>query len=169
MPPTIVVRSAPAKFAKKTRRDKIKPFVGIFGIAILDFYFVYITRIHVDLLTSVALITLLFMMEQTEHERCDRVRAGWREIRRANFGSTSAIQTAALKPEYENAARAAVQDFYATVLLYGQGSLLEEYREKFNELAARQPRPTLMQMLPVFEVLDNKTVEKFDTWKLVWL
>src|SRR5258706_13189410 len=47
-----------------------------------------------DIVTGIAITTLLSMMLQTEHERCDRVRAGWREVRRSIFAATSAIQRA---------------------------------------------------------------------------
>jgi hypothetical protein len=57
----------------------------------------HFVTLHLDLVTGVALITLLFMMLQTEHERCDRVRAGWREVRRATFAATSALQWAKKK------------------------------------------------------------------------
>lgn len=50
--------------------------------------------VYVDPVAGIAIVTLLFMMLQSEHERCDRVRAGWREVRRANFAATSAIQFA---------------------------------------------------------------------------
>ena len=89
----------------------------------------YVSKLHFDLLTGVALITILFMMLQTEHERCDRVRRGWREVSRATFtlhvrGSTWAQRKQKFPDgeEYADKARTSLQDFYSTLLLYGKGS-----------------------------------------------
>jgi hypothetical protein len=173
MAPTTVAQSPPVKFAEKTRWNKLKPFVEILGISLLDVYTVYALKIHLELVTGVALITLLFMMLQTEHERCDRVRAGWSEVRRATFATTSACQWASRKKghadeqEYGDAARASLQELYSTILLHGQGSLREEYRKALNQ--QMQLKASLMQMLPVFGELDNKAEKMFKTWTLVWL
>jgi len=158
---------------EKTHWDKITPSFGILGICAVASYIVYVTKLHCDLLTGVALITLLFMMLQTEHERCDRVRAGWREVRRATFALTTAAQWASKKQgsseaqQYADDARASMQDWYGTLLLYGRGSLRDEYQRATKKLqAANTP---LMQMLPVFGALDFKAEQKFKTWRLVWL
>ena len=42
---------------------------------LISFVVVYLAGLHLDVVTGIALITLLFMMLQTEHERCDRVRS----------------------------------------------------------------------------------------------
>ena len=60
----------------------------------MNWIFNHLIAIHVDVVTGIAVVTLLFMMLQTEHERCDRVRAGWTEVRRATLKVTSAIQRA---------------------------------------------------------------------------
>ena len=158
---------------EKTGWDKIEPFLEILGICVLDACILYATKLHLDLLTGVALITLLFMMLQTEHERCDRVRLGWREVRHATFTTTSAIQWASKKQgsteaeQYADAARASLQDWYGTLLLHGHGPLRDEYQRAVRNLqAAKTP---LMQMLPVFGELDLKAERKFKAWKLVWL
>jgi hypothetical protein len=136
---------------------------------LISFVVVYLARLHLDVVTSIALITLLFMMLQTEHERCDRVRAGWREVRRLTFAATTAIQRAKKMQDYADAgdylerAQTSVNELYSTILLYGKGSLLEEYRKRFNEVAKTG---ALSPLLPIFETLDGKTERKFDTWKL---
>jgi hypothetical protein len=147
--------------------------MGIIGICLLDALIVYATKLHFDLLTGVALITLLFMMLQTEHERCDRVRAGWREVRRATFTFTSAIQWARKKQlhadaeTYEDDARAALQEFYRTLLLYGKGSLRDEYQKALKE--KQEEKATLVEIASVLGEVDYKAEQKFVTWKLVWL
>jgi hypothetical protein len=129
----------------------------------------YLATLHVDIVTGIALITLLFMMLQTEHERCDRVRAGWREVRKATFAATSALQWAKKKQgqqdaaQYLEKARESLQELYSTILLHGKGSLREEYRKELNE---RMKAKDGMGLLPVFNNLDGKTERKFDTWKL---
>jgi hypothetical protein len=128
-----------------------------------------------DPVTVLAVITLLFMMLQTEHERCDRVRAGWREVRRATLASTSALQWAKKKQgqpdaaEYLEKAQASLQDMYAILLLHGKGSLREEYRAKLNQFMTTKVEGTkvnAMGLLPVFAALDGRAERKFDTWKL---
>lgn len=129
----------------------------------------YLITVHVDTVTGVALITLLFMMLQSEHERCDRVRAGWREVRRATLASTSALQWAKKKQgqqfaeDYLEHARESLQELYSTVLLYGKGSLREEYRK---QLAEQMKTKDGMGLLPIFQQLDGKAERKFDSWKL---
>ena len=129
----------------------------------------HVAAFHMDIVTGLALITLLFMMLQTEHERCDRVRAGWREVRRATFATTSALQWAKKKQgqpdaaEYLEKAQESLQELYSTILLHGKGSLREEYRKQLNE---RMQAKDGMGLLPVFNSLDGKTERKFDTWKL---
>ncbi len=165
-PPTIEI-------PKNGRRNKSKPFVGILIISALDACVVYMTKLQFDLLTGVALITLLFMMLQTEHERCDRVRAGWREIRRATFALTSAVQWAQIKQgqpdgdKWGDDARVSLQDFYSTLLLYGKGSLRDEYQKALK--TKQQEKASLVQTLTIFPELDLKAEQKFKSWKLVWL
>jgi hypothetical protein len=121
-----------------------------------------------DLVTGIALITLLFMMLQTEHERCDRVRAGWREVRRATFAATSAIQLAKKMQGHANLeqAQASCQELYSTVLLYGKGNLKKEYQKQLTE---KIKKGALTPLLPIFQELDGKTEMKFATWRLRWL
>jgi hypothetical protein len=170
--PTPAVQPPSAKTITNKWWGKIRLYVAVIGVG-FQVYAVYALKMSLDLLTGVALITLLFMMLQTEHERCDRVRAGWREVRRTTFTTTSAVQWAKKKQglagaqEYEDAARASLQELYGTILLYGQGSLREEYRKALN--AQMQQKATLVAMLPVFGELDYKAEQKFATWKLVWL
>jgi len=108
-------------------------------------------------------------MLQTEHERCDRVRAGWREVRRATFASTSALQLASKKQGQVDAeeclerAQASLQELYSTILLHGKGSLREEYRKQLTEKIESKDGTGL---LPVFQSLDGKTERKFDAWRL---
>jgi hypothetical protein len=171
--PTTAVQPAPIKLIEKTAWDKGKPYVGIIGICLLGAYVVYVTKLHFDLVTGVALITLLFMMLQTEHERCDKVRAGWREVRRAAFTLASAVQWAQKKQghpdeeKYADDARASVQEFYRTLLLYGKGSLRDQYQKALKK--KQEEKATLVQMLSVFPELDYKAEQKFATWKLIWL
>jgi hypothetical protein len=128
-----------------------------------------LVALHLDVVTGTALITLLFMMLQTEHERCDRVRAGWREVRGATFASTSALQWAKKKQgqvdaeEYLERAQASLQELYSTILLHGKGSLREEYRKQLNE---KMQSKDGIDLLPVFQSLDGKTERKFDAWRL---
>jgi hypothetical protein len=158
---------------KHSRWDKSKPFVGILAICVVDACVVYATKLHFDLLTGVALITLLFMMLQTEHERCDRVRAGWREVRRATFTLTSAVHWAQKKrdlpdgQDYADKARASMQDLYGILLLYGKGSLRDEYQKTLK--AKQAQNASLAEILTVFPALDCKAEQKFKTWTLVWL
>jgi hypothetical protein len=48
----------------------------------MNWILAHLAAMQLDVVTGIALITLLFMMMQAEHERCDRVRASWREVRR---------------------------------------------------------------------------------------
>jgi hypothetical protein len=129
----------------------------------------WLYTIQLDAVTGIALMTLLFMALQSEHERCDRVRAGWREVRRATFASTSALQWAKRKQGQEDAgehlekAQESLQELYSTVLLHGNGPLREEYRKQLND---RMRAKDGMGLLPVFQILDGKTERKFDKWKL---
>jgi hypothetical protein len=129
-----------------------------------------LARVHLDAVTGIALITLLFMMLQTEHERCDRVRAGWREVRRAMFAVTSAFQRAKKmegQPDagrYLEKAQELLQELYSTILLHGKGSLREEYRKQIRE--TMQTRNTAAALMPIFASLDGKTERKFDAWRL---
>jgi cyanate lyase len=87
--------------------------------------------------------------------------------------TTSAVQWAKKKElsadalEHADAARASVQELYATILLYGQGPLREEYRKKIHDHLQR--KATLVELLPVLGKLDNKAEHKFKRWTLVWL
>ena len=138
----------------------------------MNWVFSHGAALHVDLVTGIALITLLFMMLQTEHDRCDKVRAGWREVRRATFAATSAIQLAKRMQDavgatdYLEKAQSSCQELYSTVLLYGKGRLKKEYKEQLTE---HIKKGALMALLPVFQGLDGKTEKKFDSWKLKWL
>jgi len=126
-----------------------------------------------ELVTGVALITLLFMMLQTEHERCDRVRAGWREVRRSTFATTTAIQSAIKNSgqpgaqSYLETAQNSTTELYSTILLYGKGALREEYRVALKE--SLQSQKGLRDLLNVFPQLDRKAEQKFRTWRLVIL
>jgi hypothetical protein len=127
----------------------------------------------VDFVTSIALLSLLCLLLQMEHERCDRVRAGWREVRRATFSATSAIQLATKSHDHPNfeeyalAARKSVQELHSTILLYGKGPLREEYRKNLLEsLKAGHP---LTKLLPIFQNLDGDTEKKFVVWRLTRL
>jgi hypothetical protein len=123
-----------------------------------------------DAVTCIALITLLFMMLQTEHERCDRVRVGWREVRRATFAATSAFQLAKRMEsdphagKYLEKAQGLLQELYSTILLYGKGRLRDEYRTRIRE--TMQTRNTAPALMAIFASLDGKTERKFDTWRL---
>src|SRR5882762_989547 len=43
------------------------------------------------------------MMLQSEHERCDRVRSSWREVRRLTFAVTTAIKRAKQRENHPDA------------------------------------------------------------------
>jgi len=124
---------------------------------------------HMDLLTGVALVTLLFMMLQTEHERCDKVREGWRDVCSAIYATTSAIQLAAQRkdwPEaqsYRDAASASAFKLYSTVKLYGKGSLRKKYEVALMEGIKTKDVNNLM---PVFAALDGQLQRKFDRRRL---
>lgn len=172
-PPTPVAQPITIQVPKTTRWNKSKPYVGIVGICLTVASIVYATKLHFDLLTGVALITLLFMMLQTEHERCDRVRAGWREVRRATFALTSAVQWAQRKKgqpdeeQYADAARASMQEFYSTLLLHGKGSLRDDYQKELKK--KQEARASMAEILTIFPALDLKAEQKFRSWTLVWL
>jgi hypothetical protein len=129
-----------------------------------------LAKVHLDAVTGIALVTLLFMMLQTEHERCDRVRAGWREVRRATFAVTSAFQRAKRMEsdpdagKYLEKAQELLQELYSTILLHGKGRLREEYRARIRE--TMQTRNTAPALMAIFASLDGKTEKKFDTWRL---
>ncbi len=137
--------------------------------ALISSVLVYLRGWHLDIVIGIALITLLFMMLQTEHERCDRVRAGWREVRKLTFATTTAIQRAkktqdsADAGKYLESAQTSVNELYSTILLFGKGSLREEYRKQFNEVTKTR---ALSPLLEIFPVLDGKTERKFDAWRL---
>jgi hypothetical protein len=103
-------------------------------------------------------------------ERCDRVRAGWREVRRATFAVTSAFQRAKKMEgqldagRYLKKAQELLQELYSTILLHGKGSLREEYRMQIRE--TMQTQNTAVALMPIFASLDGKTERKFDTWRL---
>ncbi len=65
--------------------------------------------------------------------------------------------------EYLEKAQECLQELCSTILLHGKGSLREEYRKKLNDKTHAKDG---MGFLPVFQCLDDKTVKKFDTWKL---
>jgi hypothetical protein len=136
----------------------------------MNWILAHVAAVQLDVVTGIALITLLFMMLQSEHERCDRVRVSWREVRRQTFALTTAIQRAKQRQEhpdgaeYLEAAQEAVNDLYSAVLLlYGKGKLREEYREKFM---AAMKTGALMRLFDVFPVLDIKAERKLDSWRL---
>jgi hypothetical protein len=56
-----------------------------------------------------------------------------------------------------------VNELYSTILLFGKGSLRQEYRKQFNEVAKTG---ALTPLLPIFQTLDGKTERKFDAWRL---
>jgi hypothetical protein len=167
VPPTTVAERPTAKAIAEKWWGRIRLYVAGVCVGLL-IYAVYALRLSLDLLTGVALITLLFMMLQTEHERCDRVRSDWREVRRASYSLTSAIQWAQKdQAKYGDDARASLQEFYRTLLLYGKGSLRKEYQEALKK--KQDKGATLVQMLTVFPELDLKAEQKFKSWSLVWL
>ncbi|MGH9642602.1 MAG: hypothetical protein ACRD3Q_09255, partial [Terriglobales bacterium] len=92
---------------------------------VLSIAIAYFAAWHLDVVIGIALITLFVMLLQSEHERCDRVRAGWREVRRLTFAVTSALQRAKqrrdeMRPDaaaYLERAHDLVNELYAAVLL----------------------------------------------------
>lgn len=157
---------------KKWAQDLNNPYLWLSAAifwALTSSVLVYLRGWHPDIVIGIALITLLFMMLQTEHERCDRVRAGWREVRKLTFATTTAIQRAkktqdsADAGEYLERAQTSVNELYSTILLFGKGSLRGEYRKQFNEVAKTR---ALTPLLEIFPVLDGKTERKFDAWRL---
>src|SRR6266404_4399406 len=108
-----------------------KPFFWV-SAAILWFLIsavvVYLVSWRMDTVTGIAAVTLFFMMLQTEHERCDRLRSGWTEVRRLTFAATSAIQRGKQKQQHPDAAeylekaQTLLQDLYSAILLHGKGS-----------------------------------------------
>src|SRR5258708_20577198 len=138
----------------------------------MDLILIHLTTLHLDVVTGVALITLFFMMLQSEHERCDRVRASWREVRRLTFAVTTAIQRAKQRQDQnhpnieaylEEAQRLANDLYSAVLLLYGKGKLREEYRALFMEAIKTGVLITLMD---VFPIVDPKAERKLDAWRL---
>lgn len=174
VPPATAVQPATAKATAQKWWGKIRFYLAGVCVGLL-IYAVYALKLSLDLVTGVALITLLFMMLQTEHERCDRARAGWLKARAATFAATSAYQWAHAKrsrqdeEQYADAARQSLQKLYATILLYGKGPLVKKYRSAVHGMMNQQPPPTVAQMIPVFGALDGIAEQKFKTWKLVWL
>jgi len=127
---------------------------------------------HLDVVIGIALITLLVMLLQSEHERCDRVRASWREVRRLTFAVTSALQRAKQRQEekhpdgaaYLERAQDFVNELYAAVLLvYGQGKLRQEYMTRFGKAIETL---ALARLVEVFPALDLKAQRKLDKWGL---
>ena len=130
----------------------------------------HLAAVQLDVVTGIALITLLFMMLQSEHERCDRVRSSWREVRRLTFAVTTAIQRAKQRENHPDAevcvetAQGLANELYSAVLLlYGKGRLREEYRARFMEA---MKTGVLMRLMDVFPILDRKAVRKLDAWRL---
>jgi hypothetical protein len=81
-----------------------------------------LAAVQLDVVIGIALIMLLFIMLRSEHERCDRVRASWRDVRRQTFAVTIAIQRAKQRrehadgAEYLEAAKEEVNELYSAVL-----------------------------------------------------
>ena len=123
----------------------------------------------IDLLTGVALITLLFMLLQTEHERCDKVREGWRAVGSAIHTTTFAIQLAQQRTgtieaqKYLDAAYASARELYSTVMLHGKGSLRKEYLRVLNEGMKTR---NIVNLLPLFGQCADRLDKKFDKWTL---
>jgi len=122
---------------------------------------------------GIALVTLLVMLLQSEHERCDRVRASWLEVRRLTFAVTSAYQRAKQKQntpdadEYAETAQDLANELYSAVLLlYGKGSLRKEYMTKFT---AAVKTLVLAGLVDVFPDVDYKAQQKLDGWALRFL
>jgi len=131
-----------------------------------------LATVQLDAVTAIALTTVLFMMLQSEHERCDRVRASWREVRRLTFAVTTAIQRARQRrdegapdsAEYLEAAQDLVTELYSSVLLlYGKGRLREEYRNRFTEA---MKTGVLLRLLDVIPIMDLKAERMLDSWRL---
>lgn len=162
-----VVPGADVKAVAQKWWGKIRLYVAGMCVGLLV-YAVYALKLTLDLVTGVALITLLFMMLQTEHERCDRVRSDWHEVRRAAFALASAVQWAQKdEAKYGDEARASLQEFYRTLLLYGKGSLRAKYQAALKQKQAEGAN--LAQIVKVFPELDLKAEQKFKSWTLVWL
>jgi hypothetical protein len=132
----------------------------------------HVAAVQLDVVTGIALITLLFMMLQSEHERCDRVRASWRDVRRLTFAVTSALQRAKQRQEekhpdaaaYLERAQDLVNELYAAILLvYGQGKLRKEYMVRFGKAIETL---ALARLAEVFPALDLKAQRKLDKWRL---
>ena len=136
----------------------------------MNWIFNQLIAVHVDAVTGIAVVTLLFMMLQTEHERCDRVRAGWTEVRRATLKVTSAIQRAEQRraspdaQQYLEDAQDLLNQLFAAILLGGKGSLKREYMKRLND--QKNLSNNLLHFLPVFRELDIKTEKKFTAWRL---
>jgi hypothetical protein len=136
----------------------------------MNWILAHLATVRLDVVTGIALITLLFMMLQSEHERCDRVRASWREVRRLTFAVTTAIQRTKQREghpdaeEYLETAQGLANELYSAVLLlYGKGKLREEYRARFMEA---MKSGVLMRLMDVFPIMDPKAVRKLDAWRL---
>jgi hypothetical protein len=125
--------------------------------------------VKIDFLTGVALITLLFMMLQTEHERCDKVREGWRAVCSAIYTTIFAIQLAQQRKgtteaqKYLDAAYASARELYSTVLLHGKGSLRNEYLRVIDEGMKTR---NIVNLLPLFGECAERLDKKFDRWTL---
>jgi hypothetical protein len=136
----------------------------------MNWIFAHLATVQLDVVTGIALITLLFMMMQSEHERCDRVRGSWREVRRLTFAVTTAIQRGKQRQDHPDAgvyletAQGLANELYSAVLLlYGKGKLREEYRARFMEA---MKSGVLMRLLDVFAIVDIKAERKLDAWRL---
>jgi hypothetical protein len=133
-----------------------------------------LTSFHLDFVTGIALITLLFMMLQTEHERCDRVRAGWIEVRRATFEAATAIDEYRKKGgqpdagKYYDDAQKAFKRLAANILLYGKGSLQKKYKSALSSNLATNPNDP-NSLIPIFREMERQAERKCDRMKLRWL
>jgi hypothetical protein len=113
------------------------------------------------------------MMLQTEHERCDRVRAGWREVRRATFSAVSAIEEYMehfgqldAEKNFQHAQKL-FHELASNILLYGKGSLGKEYQRMLSAQLQIDQNPATLK--PIFRTLDGKAEYKCDVWRLRWL
>jgi hypothetical protein len=135
----------------------------------VNWLLMHAAAIHLDFVTGIALVTLFVMVLQTEHERCDKVRAGWREVRRATFATTSALQWAKAKKgqadaeQHMETAQKSLQELYSTILLHGKGPLRDEYATKLKQQMQTKDGNGLF---PIFQCLDGKAERKLDAWKL---
>jgi hypothetical protein len=159
---------------KKWRQHVNKP---PFWLLAAIFWFIvscvvdYFARWRVDAVTGIAFITLLVMVLQSEHERCERLRDSWRNVRGLTLALTSAIQRAQQKKDRQDAERyleetqTSLQKLYAGVLLlYGKNPLREEYRKRMNEMA--EANASLTSLLTIFPELDGKAERMIGAWTL---